>query len=126
MEELHQAFSERFQIKPSMQIYEVLLGGYASIGDAEKVVQISSALSAARLKVSARGFSLTIKGFLKNSMADAAWKQILEMQGAGFTVPSFAITQLVRGACDAGRGMEMFRVIRHKVPVSPEATTLLL
>jgi len=126
MEELQKVFSDSFRIQQTVQVYEVLLGGYASAGDEKAVAEISSRLATGRLKVSARGYSLTIKGFLKNTMIDAALKQILDMHRAGFTVPSFAVTQLVRTSCEARRGMEIFSVLEAKVPIPPEAITLLL
>merc|ERR1719162_2557923 len=43
-----------------------------------------------------------IKGFLKNGMADAALHQVSSMRRQGFYVPSFAVTQLFRVACEKG------------------------
>lgn len=126
MEEMQKKFCESFRIQPTVQIYEVLLGGHASVGDEKAVAEISSRLAADRFKISARGYSLTIKGFLKNTMVDAALKQILDMHRAGFTVPSFAVTQLIRTSCEAGRGMEIFSSFDAVLPIPPEAITLLL
>mmetsp|Transcript_52524 Transcript_52524/g.96773 ORF Transcript_52524/g.96773 Transcript_52524/m.96773 type:complete len:1027 (+) Transcript_52524:134-3214(+) len=126
MEELHRLFSERFQIPASAQIYEVLLSGYASVGDGKQVDRIMAEIRAAPVKASARGYSLTIRGFLKHGFLDAALEQMLEMQQADFDVPWIAITQLVRAACELGRGMEIFDSIENELPIPPEATVLLL
>jgi len=108
MEQFNSVMQHRFQLAPSSQTYEVLLGGYASAGDEANVWQLIKEVHAARSKLTPRGFALTIKGFLKNGMVDAAMHQLLEMQAAGFFVPSFAVTQLLRVACDAGRAGEIF------------------
>lgn len=126
MEELQKLFHEKFRIQPSTQIYEVLLGGYASVGDEKQVAEICSHFGKVGMKMTARGYSLTIKGFLKNSMVDPALKQILAMNRAGFTVPSFALTQLLRAACEVQRGMQVLDAIRHEIAVPPDAVALLL
>mmetsp|Transcript_43945 Transcript_43945/g.82118 ORF Transcript_43945/g.82118 Transcript_43945/m.82118 type:complete len:1032 (-) Transcript_43945:129-3224(-) len=126
MEELQKVFYEKFRIQPSTQIYEVLLGGYASAGEEKQVAEICSRLGKGGMKISARGYSLTIKGFLKNSMVDPALKQILDMNRAGFTVPSFAITQLIRAACEVRRGMQILDAVRDEIPIPSEAVAILL
>jgi len=126
MTKLYKVFCNRFRMPPSAQIYEVLLGGYASAGDAKQVAGTCAELRARRMKVSARGYSLTIKGFLKNSMLEEAWKQILEMRRGGFTVPSFAVTQLIRASCETGRGMEIFHDAHQEISIPPEAICFLL
>jgi len=126
MEEFHKFFQDHFQIEPCIQIFEVLLGGYASAGDLKKIDDIYSELRAQRLKVSARAYSLIIKGFLKHGLVDAAFDRILDMHHASFTVPSFAVTQLIRASCEVGRGMEVFLAAQQEVPIPPEAKVLLL
>jgi len=107
MEELATKFQSRVRVRATYQMNEVLLGGYALAGKEDKVRQLSEQIVEQRQKLSARGYSLTIKGFLKNGMADAALHQILEMCTHGFYVPSFAVTQLFRLACESGRSREM-------------------
>jgi len=108
MEELSQVFRQKMRIAPTPQTYEVLLGGYASVGDEKKVQELCDEVHAANQKLTARGYSLTIKGFLKNSMGDAALQHVMAMRQAGFYVPPFAVTQLLRVACDTGRAVEIF------------------
>jgi len=108
MEELAQNFRQKMSISPTPQTYEVLLGGYASVGDEMKVQQLCEEVRAANQKLTARGYSLIIKGFLKNGMGDPALQHVVAMRQAGFYVPSFAVTQLFRVACDAGRTAEIF------------------
>lgn len=126
MEEMHKLFSERFQIQPSVHIYEVLLSGYASVGDKKQVDRIIAEIREAPVKASARGYSLTIRGFLKHGLLDDSLEQMLDMQQADFDVPWIAVTQLVRAACEVGRGMEIFESIEEELPMPPEATVLLL
>lgn len=108
MEELSQIFRQKMRIDPTPQTYEVLLGGYASVGDEKRVQELCDEIRAANQKLTARGYSLTIKGFLKNSMGDAALQHVVAMRQAGFYVPPFAVTQLFRVACDTGRTVEIF------------------
>jgi len=108
MEELAQNFRQKMRILPTPQTYEVLLGGYASVGDEKKVQKLCEEVHTANQKLTARGYSLIIKGFLKNNMADAALQHVVAMRQAGFYVPPFAVTQLFRVACDAGRTSEIF------------------
>jgi pentatricopeptide repeat protein len=108
MEGLSQVFRQKMRIAPTPQTYEVLLGGYASVGDEKKVQELCDEIRAANQKLTARGYSLTIKGFLKNSMGDAALQHVMAMRHAGFYVPPFAVTQLLRVACDTGRTVEIF------------------
>mmetsp|Transcript_36260 Transcript_36260/g.67740 ORF Transcript_36260/g.67740 Transcript_36260/m.67740 type:complete len:1031 (+) Transcript_36260:143-3235(+) len=126
MEELHKVFSDSLRIRPSAQVYEALIGGYAAVGDEKQVAEICSHLWKNNMKLTARGYSLTIKGFLKNSLVDASLKQILDMHHAGFTIPPFAITQLVRVSCEAKRGTETFEALRQEIPFPPEAMAFLL
>mmetsp|Transcript_72309 Transcript_72309/g.128137 ORF Transcript_72309/g.128137 Transcript_72309/m.128137 type:complete len:1024 (-) Transcript_72309:42-3113(-) len=126
MEEVRKVLDDDLQIYPTVQIYEALLGGYASAGDEKQVEDVLSKLCTGRMKVSARGYALTIKGFLKNGKVDAAMEQMKAMHRAALTVPSLAVTQLVRASCEAGRGMEIFNIIQGEFSLPPEATTLLL
>jgi len=107
LDELAAEFQQKLHIQPSIQTYEVLLGGHASVGDETKVSQICADMREARQKLTARGFSLTIKGFLKNGMVDAALVQIKDMHQKGFFVPSFALAQLYRTACQNARASEI-------------------
>lgn len=126
MDEIRKIFDDDLRIYPSVQMYEALLGGYASVGDEKQVADVLSKLSLGRMKVGARGYALTIKGFLKNGMVDAAMEQMKSMHRAALTVPPFAVTQLVRTSCEAGRGAEIFSIVKDEFPLTPEAITLLL
>jgi len=108
MEELSQSFRHKLHIPCTPQTYEILLGGFASVGDVPKVETLRKELVSAGQKLTARGYSLIIKGFLKNGMADYSLQYVTEMRQANFYVPSFAVTQLFRVAGDAGRMEEIF------------------
>lgn len=126
MEQLHKVFCDRLRIRPSSQVYEALLGGHASVGDERKVAEVCSELQSNHMKITARGYSLTIKGFLKNDMVNASLKHILDMHHAGFTVPSFATTQLVREACASQQCMEVFAAFEEHLTLPQEAAVLFL
>mmetsp|Transcript_108642 Transcript_108642/g.192107 ORF Transcript_108642/g.192107 Transcript_108642/m.192107 type:complete len:1017 (+) Transcript_108642:137-3187(+) len=126
MEELRNVLDDRFGIHPSTQIYEVLLSGYASVGDEKQVSKLCAELRTGPVKISAKGYSLTIKGFLKKGMVDAALRQVLDMHRAAFIVPPLAVTQLIRESCEEGRGIEIFQTLHKEVAIPPEAACLLL
>jgi hypothetical protein len=66
MDELFQAFVRNLHISPTVQMHEVLLGGYAAAGNQAKITGLVDQLRASRQKVTVRGYSLMMKGFLKN------------------------------------------------------------
>jgi pentatricopeptide repeat protein len=129
MEELATTLQSRFQIQPTIQTQEIMMGGYASVGDAKNVAKIVQQLG--RNKISARAYSLLIKGFLKNNMTDEAFLQIQNMQAAGFYIPSFAVAQLFRTAVQSGRVAETFEKAfapesKTQLQLPAEAVTVLL
>lgn len=126
MERLWAEFLKVMLIQPTSQMYEMRLGGHAAVGDQQMVDNVLQEMPQRRLKLTARGFSLTIKGFLKNCMVDAVLRQILEMQKQGFQVPPFAVSQFFRIACEASRAAEIFEGIKDVVPMPPEAVSCLL
>jgi len=127
LEDLWEAFQKDLHIKPTYQMYEILLGGFASVGDEKKVAEVSATIHANRMKLTARAHSLTIKGFLKHNMADAVLTQLQAMTKQGIHVPPFAIMQLLRISCEANRVAEAFRCLTDAgIALSPEAVSLLL
>jgi len=126
VEQLYESLRLRLRMKPTTQMCEVLLGCYASAGDEARVDKLSAQVSGARLSMTARGFSLTIKGFLKNGMLDATLRQVLEMKRHCFNVPPFALVHLARIACAQGRAAEALEVVHKGVTLPSEAVVCLL
>lgn len=126
LEELAQDFRRKLSIAPTFQTYEVLLGGHASAGDEHKVKEILAEFQKGRQKVTARGYSLTIKGFLKNGMVDAALQQMKDMHRHGFFVPSFAVAQLFRAAGQNNRVPEIYEATVENLELPQEALVVLL
>jgi pentatricopeptide repeat protein len=126
MDELAEEFRSKLLIQPSIHTYEVLLGGHASAGDEQRVSQLREELVKSHLNMSARAHSLTIKGFLKKGLVDAALRQMQDMQKHGFTVPHFAVTQLIHSACLSGRTAEIFEVLAATSQFSSEGVVHLL
>lgn len=108
MEELANRCSEELQIPKTAQLYEVLVGGYASVADQKMVEQVREEMSASGQKLTARGYSLIIKGYLKHNLAEASLAEVVNMRKSGFFIPCFAITQLFRVACEGDKTVEMF------------------
>merc|ERR1719221_1855627 len=126
MEQLYESRRARLLLKPNTQMCEVLLGGYASAGDEARVNKLRAQVSGPRLSMTARGFSLTIKGFLKNGMLDATLRQVLEMKRQYFNVPPFALLQLTRIACDQGRAADAVENVQKGFTLPSEAIVCLL
>merc|ERR1740129_627557 len=126
MEQLYEALLARLRMAPTTQMCEVLLGGYASAGDEALVLKLRAKVSGARPRMTARGFSLIIKGFLKNGMLNAALRQVLEMKQHSFNVPPFALVQLARIACDQGRAADALEVAQEGLTLPAEAVVCLL
>jgi len=125
-ESLFEAFTQRLRMPSTLQMDEILLGGHAAAGNEEKVSQLVARLEERQQKVTEKGYSLMITGFLKNGMLDAALKQIEEMHAHGWNVPTFAVTELFRVARDSRRAAEVFRRVCEKVPATADAATIVL
>ena len=82
-----QALEHGLGILPTTPICEVLLGGYAARGCVEKVQQVVLLMEHKWFMPTARGYTLTIKGYLKNCLHDEVKEKILLMHEQGFTVP---------------------------------------
>lgn len=128
LDELATELRSKLHIQPNIQTYEVLLGGHASVGDARRVAALFNEMREDRQKINARGYSLTIKGFLKNGMVDDALRQIQDMHQKGYFVPSFALAQLFRTACQNDRGVEIFEatLASESLQLPQDAVTVLL
>ena len=74
---------------------------------------ILAEILAARMKLSACGSSIIIKGFLKNGLIDAVVKQMHTMCAQGHAVPPFAVAQLLLVASDADRCEEAFNIVKE-------------
>lgn len=115
MEELARIFEAELGIQHNAQSLEILMGGYAAVGETEKVLQVTREFHERGLNPTARAYSVTIKGFLKNSLVDATRQQITAMRGHGFHIPHFAATQFVRIACEAKRTHEALAVLETSI-----------
>eukprot|EP00931_Biecheleriopsis_adriatica_P083908 TRINITY_DN5759_c0_g1_i5.p1 TRINITY_DN5759_c0_g1~~TRINITY_DN5759_c0_g1_i5.p1 ORF type:complete len:1039 (+),score=247.94 TRINITY_DN5759_c0_g1_i5:150-3266(+) len=127
MMDLFRAFPMKLGIMHSCLMYEVILGGFASAGRPEKVDEIHSQMKRDRFKLSPRGFSLMIKGFLKNGLLENVFKTIVQMAEAGHSVPAYAVTQFLRVAADSGKVMEMWNLVKEKgIDLCSDAVALIL
>jgi hypothetical protein len=80
----------------------------------------------ANQKISARAFSVTVKGCLKNKELAAALKYLLMMPRLGFYVPSFAVTQVLKLAVEQKQVASTLDQIQNDVVFPAEAVALLL
>ena len=125
MEKFMRLFCGELYLAADLRMYDVVVGGYAAVGKEEKVHEVFKAMKSAGHKVSARGFSLSIKGFLKNNMADAALKQVLLMQESGYRAPPFAVGQIFRSTVDVQCKEAYLNALEWKVPLPAEAVSYL-
>jgi len=114
MEELYEACVCRLKINPSVRMQEVLLGGYATSKNEEKLTELVGQLRGDKQKVTVRGLSLMMKGYLKNGNIDAAAAQIHEMCAEGMNVPANAVVELLRVARQGNRGIDIFNALDKK------------
>jgi len=123
-------FLERVQkltgVKANYQSYEILLGGYATAANIQKVRETVAYLISIKQKLTARGYSLIIKGFLKNGMAEAALFYVTEMRRQGFYVPAFAVTQLFRVAVEKGCVEKVLDETQNDIVFPAESISLIL
>lgn len=126
LEELAAGLQQRLHIPRSTGFYEALLGGFAVAGCKDKVDELVEEILARRQKVTVRGHSLMVKGFLRSGLIDDALEQIGEMVGQGFHVPSFAVAELFRAAREAGRSEEVLDRALGEVSLNSDAVTILL
>lgn len=126
LDSLARDFRQMLFIQPTVLTYEVLLGGHAHAGDENRVSELFHEIGVNHKKVTARGYCLTIKGFLKNRLVDAAWHRIQDMQQQGFAVPPFALVQLFQVACQVDRTQEFFEATSQIVQLPEEAFPVLL
>jgi len=110
-----------------LQMYEVLLGGYATAGDEKKVTELCAEASARSLRLSARALSLIIKGYLKNSMIEGVISKFQDMQSMNFQIPPFAVTQLFRIAGEASSLKQAFdKMTELGIPMNSDAYSIAL
>jgi len=120
MHEVAESFRQ-INIPFTPQIYEVLLGGYAAVGDEEQVGLVCKEICAKGQTPSARGYSLAIKGLLKHNLLDGAIILVKDMRQAGFFVPPFAVTLMLSLASQKGRVADVFEKVKDDVTLSAEA-----
>lgn len=121
MEHLAHGFVRELQIEVTPSIREALLCGYAAAGNEDMVKQTLAQIHEHRQKITLRGYSLLVKGLLKNGMLDAAIQQIKAMRSQNLSVPSFAVTELFRAARDAGRAEDVLNSIHGVIPLTSDA-----
>jgi pentatricopeptide repeat protein len=126
MEVVYQSFVDRLRMPVTLQMQEVLLGGYAASGNEAKAQTLLEQLRQSRQKVTARGYSLMLKGFLKSEMLDAALTAFQELRVQGMTIPTFAVPELLRVARASGRSVDVFRNIVDKDTMSNTLVTSVL
>lgn len=126
MDNLFQVFTHRLGIPATACMQEALMAGYAMAGEEKKVAKLMATQREAGQKVSVKGHSSVIKGFLKNSMLDPSLNQVKEMRTEGLSIPPFAVTELFRLANDSGRMAEIFDSVCDKMPVSGNVATMML
>mmetsp|Transcript_5814 Transcript_5814/g.11651 ORF Transcript_5814/g.11651 Transcript_5814/m.11651 type:complete len:315 (-) Transcript_5814:135-1079(-) len=125
-EELLQAIEERLDFSATPRMHDALLQGCALSGRPERVAESMARIRAAGQKVTARGHSLAIRGFVERGLLDAALDQAAEMRGQGLFVPRGAAAGLLALACREGRAAEVLDRAHREVGLTAEAAEVLL
>eukprot|EP00441_Pelagodinium_beii_P030228 CAMPEP_0197709602 /NCGR_PEP_ID=MMETSP1338-20131121/128535_1 /TAXON_ID=43686 ORGANISM="Pelagodinium beii, Strain RCC1491" /NCGR_SAMPLE_ID=MMETSP1338 /ASSEMBLY_ACC=CAM_ASM_000754 /LENGTH=1057 /DNA_ID=CAMNT_0043293537 /DNA_START=54 /DNA_END=3227 /DNA_ORIENTATION=- len=108
-------------------LYEAAIAGYAAAGYPEKVEEFNLAMQKDNFRLSARGYSLIIKGFLKNGFVDEVLQYMVEMTQRSHAIPSFSVAQLLRVASETKRVQEVHKKLKERaIPMLPEAIAVLL
>eukprot|EP00427_Karlodinium_veneficum_P055371 CAMPEP_0169413826 /NCGR_PEP_ID=MMETSP1017-20121227/61563_1 /TAXON_ID=342587 /ORGANISM="Karlodinium micrum, Strain CCMP2283" /LENGTH=988 /DNA_ID=CAMNT_0009521267 /DNA_START=70 /DNA_END=3038 /DNA_ORIENTATION=+ len=76
-----------------------------------KLAELVDQLRGDKHKVTVRGLSLMMKGYLKNGNVDAAAAQIKEMCSENMNVPSTAVVELLRVARQFNRALDIFNAL---------------
>ena len=127
MMDLWDVYQKKLCLARSCSMYEVVLGGFASAGHPDRVEEFEHMMRKDRLKLSPRGHSLIIKGFLKNGLVDEVLKRIVSMTKSGHVVPAFAVAQFLRVAAESSKAAAMYqKLIEHGVALGTEAVTVIL
>jgi len=127
MMDLWDVYQKKLCLARSCSMYEVVLGGFASAGHPDRVEEFEHMMRKDRLKLSPRGHSLIIKGFLKNGLVDEVLKRIVSMTKSGHVVPAFAVAQFLRVAAEGSKAAAMYqKLIEHGVALGTEAVTVIL
>jgi pentatricopeptide repeat protein len=122
MDGVYQSFVDRLRIPATLQLQEILLGGYAAGGNEMKVRTLMEQLRRTKQKITVRGYSLMMKGFLKNDRLDIALTIFEEMRTHGMTTPASTVPELLRVARISGRAVDVFRSIADKDFIMSSAT----
>jgi len=123
LESLVKDIESRVNVHLTTQMHEIILGGYAFSGDEERLKAHRAQLEE---KMTLRAHSLVLRGLLRNRMADSALKQLKEMMTNGFVVPSFALSEIVKALCEAGRYTEVLDQVLPQISLTSEAACILL
>ena len=127
MMELWDVFQKKLSLTRSCSMFEVVLGGFASAGHPDKVAEFEALMRKDRLKLSPRGHSLIIKGFLKNGLVDEVFHRIIAMTKSGHVVPAFAVAQFLRVAAENGKAAAMYeQLLAEGIMLGTEAVTVIL
>ena len=127
MMDLWNDYQRKLNLSRSCSMYEVILGGFASAGHPDKVEEFEGMMRKDKLKLSPRGHSLIIKGFLKNGLVDEVLKRIVAMTKSGHMVPAFAVAQFLRVAAENGKAAHMYaKLLEDEVALGTEAVTVIL
>lgn len=117
----------RLGMRRSLCMYETMLGGLASAAQVKKVREFQGRMQQDSFKLTARGYSLIMKGFLKHGLVDEVLEKLAEMRHAGFSVPSYAVAQFFCIAAEANRSREMLEAVLDRgLPMSQEAYLAML
>jgi len=126
MEPMWQALSQEFSVTHSAATKEAFLCGYAWAGQESAALAVIEDMEAANWKISARGYSCVVRGFLKHGLTEAATKQILIMANYGYNVHPAAVIEVTRQSIAMGQATHFVKRFQSVLPLTSEAVAVLL
>jgi len=100
MESLLARFEQHFGMLNMPQVQEAMISAYAAADALGRLSEFIERVHAMGHKVTLRGYSLSLRGFIKNKNLDAVLCQSKSAISQGYLIPPFAVAGVFRLACD--------------------------
>jgi len=103
VEDLLTSFETHFGFSESPQVREAMISSYAAADASSQLIEFLGCVHSMGQKVTLRGYSLALKGFLQNRNLDAALVQAHQIIFQGYMIPSFAVAGVFKLAFEINR-----------------------
>eukprot|EP00929_Paragymnodinium_shiwhaense_P052671 TRINITY_DN26383_c1_g2_i1.p1 TRINITY_DN26383_c1_g2~~TRINITY_DN26383_c1_g2_i1.p1 ORF type:complete len:1038 (-),score=276.81 TRINITY_DN26383_c1_g2_i1:126-3239(-) len=126
LDDFAKACLRELQLPMTKKMVETLLGAYAAAGDEGRVSMYLSEPDVAQ-QLSARGYMMTIRGFLRNGLLEAALQQVQLMYSeAGLDVPPNASAAFYKRAVQTGEVAYVYESFGDILPLTSDSVDIIL